>query len=87
MCNFKLTNENLNKIMYDQQANVNKVSIEIVFVILKNSCRILYYINVCVDRAFKIVMACCVFHKHFLMNCDKFLHITLVFQSIGASIF
>jgi hypothetical protein len=50
--------------MYEQQVNLNKVSIENVFVILKNRCKILYYIIVCVDRAFKIVVACCVFHNY-----------------------
>jgi hypothetical protein len=44
--------------------NVNKFSIENAFVILKNRWKILYYINVCVERVFKIVMACCVFRNY-----------------------
>jgi hypothetical protein len=44
--NFKLINENLDKIVFDCQINANKVNIEIVFVFLKNKWKILHRVNV-----------------------------------------
>jgi len=44
--NFKLIDENLGKIMFDCQINAYKVSIEIVFVFLKNKWKIFHCVNV-----------------------------------------
>ncbi len=63
LCNFKLVNGNLDKIMFDQQINVGRVSIENAFGILKNRWRILHCINAHVDQAPRILMACCVFSQ------------------------
>ncbi len=62
--NFKPVDGNLEKIMFDQQMNVGRVSIENAFGILKNRWRILHCINACVDRAPGILMACSVFHNY-----------------------
>ncbi len=50
--------------MLGRQMNVSRVSIENVFGILKNSWKILHCINAHVDRAFGIVVACCVLHTY-----------------------
>jgi len=49
LCNFKLIDGNLDKIMFCQQMNVGKVNIENAFGILETRWRILHYINACVD--------------------------------------
>ncbi len=62
--NFKLVHGNLDKIMFDQQMNVGKISIENVFGILKNRQRILHCISARVDQTPEIVVACCVLHNY-----------------------
>jgi hypothetical protein len=47
--NFKPIDGNLDKIMFNQQMNVDKVNIENAFGILKSKWRILHYIDACVD--------------------------------------
>lgn len=49
LCNFKLVDGNLDKIMFDQQMDVGRVNIENAFGILKNKWRILHYVIVRVD--------------------------------------
>ncbi len=49
LCNFKPIDGNLDKIVFDQQMNVDKVNIENAFGILENRWRILHCINACVD--------------------------------------
>ncbi len=62
--NFKLVHGNLDKIMFDQQMNVGKISIENVFGILKNRQRILHCISACVYQSPEIVVPCCVLHNY-----------------------
>jgi hypothetical protein len=59
--NFKAVYGYLDKIMFNQQMNVGRVSIENAFGILKNRWRIFHCINAHVDQALGILMACCVF--------------------------
>jgi hypothetical protein len=65
LCNFKLVDENLDKIMFDRQLNVKRINIENDFGNLKNRSRILHCINACVDKVFKIMMVCYVFHNYY----------------------
>ncbi len=64
MHNFKPVDENLDKITFNQQINVGRISIENVFGILKNRWRILHCINACVDRALRIVTVYYVLHNY-----------------------
>jgi hypothetical protein len=61
--NFKLVNENLDKIMFNRQINAGKISIENAFEILKNKWRILHYTNARVDQGPRIVMVYYVLHN------------------------
>jgi len=65
LCNFKLVDENLDKIMFNQQTNVNRVKIENDFEIFKNRWRILHCINARINGTPKIVVACCVLCNYY----------------------
>lgn len=59
---------------YNYKLSVTRVVIEQVFGILKARWRILKYINVnCIEKAIKIIVACCILHNFCLINDDEFI--------------
>jgi hypothetical protein len=65
LCNFKLVDENLDKLMFNQRTNVNRVKIKNDFEILKKRWMILHYINARINGTPKIVVACCVLRNYY----------------------
>jgi hypothetical protein len=65
LCNFKLVDENLDKIVFDRQLNVERVNIENIFANFKNRWRILHYINASIDKVFETMVICYVLHNYY----------------------